>query len=322
MTWKGIAYAGIALASVLLLLLAYGVLVEPRLIEVKEETAVIPGLPNEWNGQRVALIADLQIGMWWGNEETDRRIVDRIIEEKPALVLIGGDFVYKPTDEDEPSEIDREDTHAFQKEVDGAAAIVRPLTAAGLPVYAVLGNHDYGMNHPDSIKNERLAAAVRQKLESIGVRVLENAALPLPNDTNGKTLYLAGIGSRYARNDHPDRALAQIPVGAPRLVVMHNPDSFAAFPAHTAPLALAGHTHGGQIRVPFTESWSWMALQADEKVHVDGWIEQDFGKPGNHLYVNRGIGFSSFPIRINCRPELTFFSLHAAGSIENRADNR
>lgn len=249
-------YVGIALACVLLLLLAYGVLVEPRLIEVKEETAITPGLPNEWDGQRVALIADLQIGMWWGNEETDRRIVDRIIKEKPALVLIAGDFVYKPTDEDEPSEVEREDTHAFQKEVDGAAAIVRPLTAAGLPVYAVLGNHDYGMNHPDSIKNERLAAAVRQKLESIGVRVLENAALPLslPNDTNGKTLYLAGIGSRYARNDHPNRALAEIPGGAPRLAVMHNPDSFAAFPANTAPLALAGHTHGGQIRVPFTET--------------------------------------------------------------------
>lgn len=131
MTWKWITYAGIALVSVLLLLLAYGVLIEPRLIEVKEETAVIPGLPNEWNGQRVALIADLQIGMWWGNEETDRRIVARIIQEKPALVLIAGDFVYKPTDEDERSAIDREDTHAFQKEVDGAAAIVRPLTAAG-----------------------------------------------------------------------------------------------------------------------------------------------------------------------------------------------
>lgn len=65
-----------------------------------------------------------------------------------------------------------------------------------------------------------------------------------------------------------------------------------------------------------------MALQADEKVHVDGWIEDDFGQLGNHLYVNRGIGFSSFPLRINCRPELTFFTLHAAEPIENQTDNR
>ncbi len=78
---------------------------------------------------------------------------------------------------------------------------------------------------------------------------------------------------------------------------MHEPDSFGAFPANAAPLALAGHTHGGQIRVPFTEDWSWMALATDEKVHADGWID-GFGQTGN-----RGIGFSSFPVRINCRPD-------------------
>ena len=89
---------------------------------------------------------------------------------------------------------------------------------------------------------------------------------------------------------------------------MHEPDSFAAFPANAAPLALAGHTHGGQIRIPFTDDWSWMSLFVNEKVRADGWIS-DFGQAGNRLYVNRGIGFSSFPIRINCRPELTVFTL-------------
>ncbi len=317
MSWKQIKYAGLGLGSVLLLLLAYGTLVEPRLFEVKEENAAIPGLPNEWSGQRIALIADLQIGMWFGNEATARRIVDRIIQEKPALVLIAGDFVYKPTDEDERDDLEREDTHAFRREVEGAVALVRPLVRAGLPVYAVLGNHDYGMNHPDSIKNERIAEAVRAALEGAGIRVLENAARPLPppnekgrkENSNSAKLYLAGIGSRYAGHDRPAAAVAQIPAGAPRIVFMHNPDSFAALPPRTAPLALAGHTHGGQIRVPFTETWSWMALQADEQVHVDGWID-GFGQPGNRLYVNRGIGFSTFPVRINCRPELTFFTLH------------
>ncbi len=318
LSWNQIKYAGIGFGSALLLLLAWGVLVEPRLFEVKEENAAIPGLPNEWSGQRIALIADLQIGMWFGNEETDRRIVDRIIQEKPAFVLIAGDFVYKPTDEDERDDLEREDTHAFRQEVEGAVALVRPLVRARLPVYAVLGNHDYGMNHPDSIKNDRIAEAVRAGLEGAGIRVLENAALPLslPNDkatkenSNSATkLYLAGIGSRYAGLDRSAAAVAQIPDGAPRIVFMHNPDSFAALPPRTAPLALAGHTHGGQIRVPFTEKWSWMALQADEQVDVDGWID-GFGQPGNRLYVNRGIGFSTFPVRINCRSELTFFTLH------------
>lgn len=313
---KILKYGALALGCLFLLLLIWGVLIEPRLIDLKRETATIPRLPEAWEGQRIALLADLQIGMWFGNDGTDRRIIKRIIKEKPAAVLIAGDFVYKPTDEDEPDDIEREDTHAFSEEVNRAIDIVRPLTAAGLPVYAVLGNHDYGMNHPDSMKNERLAAAVREKLDAAGVRVLENSAVAMPEPaaaSEGRNplpkLYLAGIGSRYAGQDRPGAALSQIPAGAPRLVLMHNPDSFATFPAKSAPLALAGHTHGGQIRVPYTPSWSWMALLTDEKVHADGWID-GLGQPGNRLYVNRGIGFSTFPVRINCRPELTLFTLH------------
>jgi predicted MPP superfamily phosphohydrolase len=53
------------------------------------------------------------------------------------------------------------------------------------------------------------------------------------------------------------------------------------------------------------------ALLTDEKIHSDGF--ENFGQAGNRLEVNRGIGISTFPVRINCRPELTFFTLHGAG---------
>lgn len=312
----------IALGAVcsILLLLIWGAVIEPRLIDVKAETAIVPNLPPAWENKRVALIADLQIGMWLGNEDTVTKIVNRIIAERPAAVLIAGDFVYKPTDEDEPGDVEREDALDFMSEVNEAVALVRPLVEAGIPTFAVLGNHDYGMGYPNSVKNERLAAAVSQTLAQAGVRVLENeaAALCLPEEKNqpnssvttnaDSTFYLVGIGSRYAGGDKTEIALAQIPDNAPRIIFMHNPDSFAAFPANAAPAAFAGHTHGGQIRIPFTDDWSWMSLFTDEKIYADGWIE-NFGQTGNRLYVNRGIGFSSFPVRINCRPELTFFTL-------------
>ena len=285
--------------------------IEPRLIDFREESADVPNLPEIWEGKRVALVADMQIGMWLGNESTVKKIVKRIIEERPAAVLVAGDFVYKPTDEDEPDDVEREDTHDFMNEVNESVNLLKPLTNAGIPVYAVLGNHDYGMNYPESVKNGRLANALRQTLESNGIRVLENEAVRLElNEKDDPPLYLAGIGSLYAGNAKPDIALSEIPPTAPRLIFMHNPDSFAEFPANAAPLALAGHTHGGQIRIPFTESWSWMALTTDEKVKADGWID-NFGQTGNRLYVNRGIGFSSFPVRINCRPELTMITLRS-----------
>ncbi|HXG85042.1 MAG TPA: metallophosphoesterase [Pyrinomonadaceae bacterium] len=319
MKWNTIKYAALGLTTALLLLLIWGVAVEPRLVDFKEESAVVPDLPKEWEGKRVALIADFQVGMWLGNEDTAAKIVNRIIEERPAAVLVAGDFVYKPTDEDEPGDVEREDVRNFMPEVNRATELLRPLINAGIPTFAVLGNHDYGMGYPDSVKNERLAVAVRQTLSQAGARVIDNAAasLVLPGENAaqsdsaanaGANLYIVGIGSRYAGNDKPEVALSQIPDAAPRIIFMHNPDSFAAFPANSAPLALAGHTHGGQIRIPFFPEWTWMDMFRDEKVHADGWID-DFGLTGNRLYVNRGIGFRSFPARINCRPELTVFTL-------------
>lgn len=92
------------------------------------------------------------------------------------------------------------------------------------------------------------------------------------------------------------------------MVLLHHPDSFERLPAGTAPLALAGHTHGGQFRVPFTPEWTWMTFAEEDEVHPDGWIP-DFGASGNRLYVNRGIGFSTLPLRLNCPPEITYVLL-------------
>ena len=117
-----------------------------------------------------------------------------------------------------------------------------------------------------------------------------------------------GVGAHVPREDDPQAALAELPGGAPRLVMMHHQESFKAFPADSAPLAVAGHTHGGQFRVPFTPSWPWMSYTREDEVHADGWV-QNYGEPGNRLYINRGIGFSVLPLRLNCPPELTLFTL-------------
>ena len=89
--------------------------------------------------------------------------------------------------------------------------------------------------------------------------------------------------------------------------MMHNPNSFEAFPAGSAPLAVAGHTHGGQVRLPGTPEWSWLTFVKEDEVHADGWID-GYGSPHNRLYVNRGIGFSGVPLRINCMPEVSLFT--------------
>jgi uncharacterized protein len=299
---KRLIYISVGVLSVIILLLVWG-LVEPYFLDVEEEHAVIPGLPPAWEGQQIGLLADWQIGMWMDNTSTIRQSVDYLAEQRPALVLLAGDFVYGPSS-------------AEDDDIAKVVEFVRPLPEAGIPTYAVLGNHDYRMNQPDGTPNFEAAERVRLALESVGVQVLQNEAVPLapPAPTSGtesadqEVLYLVGVGARWPNLDDPQEALAQVPDGSPSVAMMHNPNSFPAFPADTAPFAVAGHTHGGQIRIPFTSSWSWLSIVQEDEVHVDGWI-QGFGQSGNQLYVNRGIGFSVVPIRINCLPEVTLFTL-------------
>lgn len=302
---------GIGLGVLIALLLIWGGFVEPRWIDTEEHAALVPGLPAAWEGERVAVVADFQIGMWAANTGTMERITDILVRERPAAVLLAGDFIYKPGENAED-------------EVAKAVEILRPLGAAGIPTFAVLGNHDYSLNKRDDPKDERAATLVRRALEEIGIRVLNNEAIALgpPGSaedaaTPGAGLHFVGVGSAWAEEAQPARALQGVPGDAPRVVFMHNPDSFRQIAAGAAPFAVAGHTHGGQIRVPGTPYWSWLGIVTEGEPTTDGWIEDDYGQAGNRLYVNRGVGFSAIPIRINCRPEVTFFRLSDSATVES-----
>ena len=307
--------------AIVLLLVCGGVLlwgngIEPRWIEETRHQVRIAELPAAWQGATVAFLADLQVGMFLDNEGTIRQMVERVAHERPALVLIGGDFVYHPTEDDTRvkarEEFEAEDTARVRALIEDVVEMVRPLAEASIPSYAVFGNHDYAMQTKEALKLAWVAAELAQALEAAGIQVLHNeaAVLKRPGAAGGRDqpLYLAGIGAHYPDEDRVQKALAAIPEGAPRLVLMHNPQSFAHIPAGAAPLAVAGHTHGGQVRIPYLPTWSWISIVREGEIHADGWI-QGFGAPGNRLYVNRGIGFSLVPLRINCRPELTFFTL-------------
>ena len=283
------------------LLLIWGSLIEPRLIEERSHEVSIPHLPPMLDGIEIAVIADLQVGMWGANIGTIERIVQRLVDDEPAAVLIAGDFVYQADDR-------------LDEIVGDAVQLLRPLTAAGIPTFAVLGNHDYSLDREDGTINHRVARALEAALEAIGVRVLENEAAPIapiPDGEETQPLYVVGIGDVWADASEPVEAVGAVPHDAPRVVFMHNPRSFPELPAETAPLAVAGHTHGGQISVPLTPHWNWMSLIKDEHIEANGWAQDSEEPPGNRLYVNVGIGFSSIPVRINSTPELTRFTLRA-----------
>jgi len=302
MSWKKrLLLAAMSFPLLLIVLLTWG-LIEPYTLDNEEEEAIIPNLPSSWEGKKIAQLSDFQVGMWWDNVNTIDESVEKIIAEKPVAVLISGDFIYHAAPDG-------------KAEIEEVVDLIRPLAEMNIPVYAVLGNHDYGIRNKNTQPKPNLANKLERALEEAGIMVLKNEAiaLELNNVTDGEddaNLYLVGIGSHWAKNDRVNEALAQVPQDRPRIVLMHNPDSFEAFPANTAPFSVAGHTHGGQIRLPNSPQWSWLALTKEDKVVADGWAK-GYGAAGNNLYVNRGIGFSDIPIRINCAPEITFFTLRS-----------
>src|SRR4051812_11706354 len=118
------------LLKILAALSLYSAAVEPRFIARNDEVAVIPNLPAGWEGKQVAVFADLQVGMWWANVDAARRLVRQVATIHPAFVLIAGDFVY---------EADSSVDDQMRRVVD----ILQPLIRDSVPMYAVLGNHDY-----------------------------------------------------------------------------------------------------------------------------------------------------------------------------------
>ena len=294
--------AGFVLAGLVVMSVLYGAAIEPRLLldDVAFE-AELPRLPDGWDGRTLGLVADFQVGMWMDNPKMVREAIQDAVDDSVAALLIAGDFVYQPD----------------SARVREAVELVRPATDAGVPVVAVLGNHDYSLMNQTSVVNPNVAAYLRRQLEAIGVHVLVNEAVPLVS--RGDTLYIAGLGSSWAELDDVEAALAAIPSGAPRVWLMHNSEAFREIPGEEAHLALAGHTHGGQVRMMPGERNSWLDIVQEGEVAADGWAADSIGQPPNRIYINRGIGFSGVPVRINCRPELTQITLRQpTGEVPSR----
>jgi predicted MPP superfamily phosphohydrolase len=295
--------AAAVLVALATLLAVYGLAIEPRLIDERHYNAEIANLPPGWQGERMAVFSDLQVGMWWANTGTVRRVVERIVEARPAAALVVGDFLYGSSP-DPPAQIET------------VLELLTPLVEAGVPIYAVFGNHDHATGAADE-----LAVA----LEDHGITVLRNESVTLPppggtgtepgvTGTDRDALHLVGIGPEVAGHARAAEALADVPEGAARIVLAHNPITFRDLPAGSAPLTVAGHTHCGQFALPFTPSWSWLAGRYEQPVVVDGWSPPDYGEPGNSLFVTCGIGMSTLPARVNAMPQLVFFELAAPRS--------
>jgi len=253
-------------------LAAWALFFEPRRLVVRHVDLELPHWSPEHAGLRIAVISDLHVGSpYWGLDRV-RELVAATNAEHPDLVLLAGDYVI--------------DGVRFGTKVDPEpiAEVLGGLRAP-LGVVAVLGNHDWWND------GDRIGRA----FSSRGIIVLENRVLELKS--GGRPLFIVGLADAITRQQRVQETLATVPLGASTVVLVHEPDVFPAIDER-ASLTVAGHTHGGQVKLPI------LGRPIVPSDYGQRFAAGHVVEGGRHLFVTTGVGTSIFPVRFGVPPEV------------------
>jgi len=271
----------------------YAFVVEPRFRLVTTAYALAPPGWNSGPSLRIVVLADIHVCEPWMPLDRVAEIVDAANALAPDLILMLGDYPAGPS------------VTGRRVPLPEFARVVASLRAP-LGAYAVLGNHDW-WDDADAMRERKGPVEARRVLERQGIPVLENDVLRLSKD--GRPFWLAGLAdqipflrlhSRRSLADLPG-TLARITDDAPVILMAHEPDIFPSVPARVS-LTLAGHTHGGQVRLlgysPFSNSDFGQRF-------IYGHVVEG----GRHLIVSGGLGVSGVGVRFGVPPEILLVEL-------------
>lgn len=264
-------------------LVTYGSFIEPQLITVTEKTIHHPLGAS----LKIAVISDMHVGPYKGKQFIER-VVRRTNALLPDIVLLPGDFIF---------------TH--NADLSDLEPLQDLRTTVG--VYAVLGNHDVGQYATISGKRytgvdrgDRIAAT----LESLGITVLRNASETITL-SDGR-VHIAGVDDIWTGHDDTTAALGEVDPSAYSILLSHNPSIIDDSQSLQANLIVSGHTHGGQIRLPFigpiTTLPTSLGSQYDQGIFD---IDDD-----TTLAITRGVGESSARSRLFAIPEILLLKLN------------
>lgn len=295
--------------------------IEPELLFSSHHTIAIPELPRELNGLKIAHISDLHF-----SDHTSSWFLDRVVKKVNRLscdvIVFTGDIL----------------TYSELWDPDALQRFLSSLHAP-LGCYAILGNHDYaeyvtmsndGTFHkaqnrlPDIMKGfSRLFASAEEASEAqgfepiaeqpellslfarSGFKVLNNETIHIGRAR--KWLNLTGLGDIMTKQCLPAKAFQNYDMQAPGIILSHNPDSFSLLQSYPGNLYLFGHTHGGQVNLPFI----WKRITPIQNKLLKSGL---FHINNRYLYVNRGLG-APFPFRWFAPPEIACLELVRQGPI-------
>lgn len=255
---------------------------EPYHPELTRLEIALANLPDAFDGFTILQLSDFHYDPYAGAVQIEAGVA-MASQLSVDLIALTGDFVTQP------SIATRASKHRAAEHAIPCSRLLSALRARN-GSYAVLGNHDAGSD----------PAIVTEALQHNGIMVLENRAIPI--ERAGARIWLAGVGDAMEHKSDLNKALQGIGKHEAVVLLAHEPDFADQATQRGVQLQLSGHSHGGQVRLPFVGP-----LFLPPLARKYPWGLRQIG--GLTLYTNVGIGTIHVPVRWNCPPEVTLVTL-------------
>lgn len=266
--WTGFVVAAFVLLGALAAIDAF--YIEPTWLETTHHSVKVPFLPRG-STLTIAHISDLHTH---GLGPLEQKVISALEKEKPDVVVITGDTTSRGAS-------------------DAERISVLSRIKAKVGVYATRGNWEIWA----PMDNEK------EVYQKTGITYLLNQTVQIQDH-----LWMVGIDDSFVGAPDVEKALNSIPQGDGCIALIHSPIGFDNQKlTERCKLVFAGHTHGGQVRIPL---WGPIWLPPASGSYVSGW----YHKGDSQMYVSRGLGMSILNVRFFCRPELALFILTSEGS--------
>jgi len=255
-----------------LVVASYPFFIERYLVWINHYNIPVANLPSPFEGFTIVHLSDLHFGFL-----VPRAVIQWVVNKANTLqkdiIVCTGDYVHE---------------NNATEQIDQVWPILSQLSAPQ-GVYTVLGNHDHWAD------TERSLYWMRKSGQD-----LRHKAIPI--ERNGQCIWLGGTGDLWEDNLLIDPTFEGIPARGCKILLAHNPDTADTDFNTRIDLFISGHTHGGQVRIPF---YGAPILPVNNKRYTSGYIRTD----KTALFISRGIGWAYLPVRFNCPPEIAVLHL-------------
>ena len=246
--------------------------IERHIFQVNTYRIPVPNLPPKFDGYTIAQLTDLHHGFLMP-QRTVEKIICKTNSLQNDLIVCTGDYI-----------LERNGT----KQIDAVWSQMMKLNAND-GVYSVLGNHDHWGSTDRSL----------YWLEKSGQDIRHKA---VPIIRGEEKIWIGGAGDYMEDELGIDNTFQHASDSECKILLSHNPDSADTEYKTRIDLMISGHTHGGQVIIPFVGA---PILPVKNKLYSSGFIRAE----GTNLYISRGLGWAMIPVRFNCLPEISVLRL-------------